>query len=316
MESDRKYLVVILLAACLTVVLVGNLIREPFRMRTAQAADRQEYVLKGAALYAESCVQCHGPKGEGVIGMPLNRKALQTDDTSSSGRELYETLYDTIWRGRTGLDEHPRWVQMPNGRWLSYTSMAAFGTALGGGLNEDQVRALTLFIMNPDGTQWSLPGTPDLAPFEAATYPVDESGLLKLPDPPGVDPVIRKQAQSVLRDRTRSQCLNCHTVGATGARIGPDLSDLGRWGVDRAFIAQWIRYANQPMHHDADQTVLPHDRRMAVYWSSNRAVTGPDPDLTGPVVSEGPYYMLRFKDRLTDAEIEALADYLTALRLK
>lgn len=316
MHTERKYKVVMLLASLLTIVLVGNAVREPSRIQAAGSNERQEYVRRGAAIYATQCVQCHGPKGEGVIGMPLNRAALRADASSPEGQDLYDFIYEAIWRGRPGFAEHPRWVKTPDGRWLSYTNMAAFGYPLGGALNEDQTRALTLFIMEPEGTQWSFPGSPVIAPFDRPSYQVDEDGLLRLPDPPGLDPAVSATAKSLLRDRTKSQCLNCHLVGGTGVKNGPDLSDLGRWGLDREFLIDFLRYANQPMHAEDPEPPIAHDLRMPVYWSAHRAVNGPEPELQNPVVSAGPYYMLRFSHRLTDAEIEALADYLLALRLK
>lgn|GEM_PF-1275134 len=313
MRTERKYKIIMAMAMLLSLLLLGTCIREPFRIRAAEQAQLEAYVLRGAALYATNCVQCHGPKGEGVVGTPLNRADLRVGTDSLQARPVYDMVYKAIAEGRPGNLNHPFWQRVDGNRWISYTAMPAWGRAAGGPADEEQVRALSLFLMQPVGDQWSLVGDSDLAPYEAARYPTDAAGLLSLPDANGLDAATQSTAQRVLRDRTRSQCLNCHMVGETGAQIGPGLSGLGSWGLDQAFVADWIRYANQPMHHDTDQRVITHEQRMPVFWSENRAVAAPSVDLSHRIASEGPYYMLRFAGRLTDAEIEALAQYLLAI---
>lgn len=311
MSGERKYKVMTLLTALLTLVLLGSCLREPFRLKAAQAKEREDYVLKGARVYAEQCVQCHGPRGEGSIGMPLNRAALQVDDRSPGGTPVYERITKAIAEGRAG-SETVKWAKAPDGRWVSYTAMAAWGKEYGGPLDVEEVRALALFIMKPEGDQWSLIGDGDLAPLAAADYTPDATGQLPLPDGQGLDEATNVAAKALLRDRTTTQCLNCHFVGTRGAKFGPDLSYVSTWGVDQAFLEKFIAYANNGLPTDTDRYVIPHSERMPVYWSANRAVNDPQLDLTSPVASEGPYFMLRFRSRLTEEQIAVLAKYLLA----
>jgi mono/diheme cytochrome c family protein len=298
----------------LTVFLLGTCVREPFRMRAEEVRGREAYVLKGARIYAEQCVQCHGPRGEGSVGMPLNRAELKVDYTTAGGKAIYDKIYMAVDQGRPGSVDHPLWAKAPDGKWISYTAMAGWGRAAGGPLDEEALKAVTLFVMKPQGDQWSLIGDIDLAPIPGADYTVDESGKLPLPDAQGVDPAINERAKELLRHRTHTQCLNCHLVGARGAKVGPDLTLFGRWGVDQAFVERFIKYANQPLPNEADRYVLPHAERMPAYWSANRAVIGPALNLEKPVVSEGPYYMLRFREKFTQEEVSALATYLLGLK--
>jgi hypothetical protein len=60
--------------------------------------------------------------------------------------------------------------------------------------------------------------------------------------------------------------------------------------------------------------VVPHDERMPVYWTANRATTGPELNLSNNVVSEGPYFMLRFRPKLSQQEVSTLATYLLGLK--
>lgn len=312
MRNERKYKVLSLLTAFLLVLLGGVGVREYFRMGAAEARQFDEYVLKGARTYAMNCVQCHGPRGEGVIGMPLNLKEHQIDYQSPAGKEIYNELYEAILQGRPGNDAHFQWERTDDGKWISYTAMPAWGKEYGGSLDEDYIKALTLFIMKPGGDQWNLVGDTQLAPYQEVDLQADESGQIPLPD--SADTEVNAAAQALLRDIPRSQCLTCHIIGAKGAYIGPDLSQVGSWGVDREFLENWIQYSSPDPSDDERPGAMAHEERMPVYWSANRATVTPELNLENPVLSEGPYYMPRFKDKLTDEEITILSRYLLGLK--
>lgn len=307
MRNERKYKILTLLSVVLAALLLGNCLREPFRMNTAVYRQHEEYVLKGAKVYAENCVQCHGPKGEGVIGMPLNRAEFRVDYESPAGRDTYNLIYNTLKMGRPGNPEHYQWVKTEDGKWLSYTTMPAWHKDYGGPLDDDYIKALTLFIMYPDpeGVQWDKVGS-DQAPIPAASLDVDDTGVIPLPDS-DVDSETNASAKALLRNLGKSQCLTCHTIGNRGGKIGPDLSNVGSWGIDQAFLEEWIKKASGP-------NAMPHDQRMPVYWSQNRATKTDKIDLSKRVVSEGPYFMPPFEGKLTDAEISTIAKYLLGLK--
>lgn len=313
MRNARKYTVIILLTALLALVAVGNAIREYWRMEVAVFRQHEEYVLKGAKTYAENCAQCHGPRGEGVIGMPLNRKEYQVDYTSPNGRDVYRMLTETIRQGRAGNADHFQWVQVGD-KWISYTEMPAWGRDYGGSLDEDYIHALALFIMKEDGTQWSLVGNTDKAPFPDTGLEEYTGRYEEIPLPDSANTEVNEAAQALLRDIPRSQCLTCHVIGTVGGKIGPDLSRVGSWGIDQAFLEEWIKYANVGQPGEENPEAMPHDRRMPVYWAAHRANTGPELNLENPVISEGPYYMTRFHGRLTDEEISLIAEYLMGLK--
>lgn len=325
MRNERKYKIISLLTSLLAILLLGNCFREYYRMESATQRQSDEYVLAGAKIYAQNCMQCHGPKGEGVTGMPLNRKALQVDPTSPAGKETYNMVYNTLLMGRKGNDSHFQWEKTADGYWISYSTMPAWGKEYGGPLDSEGIKALTLFIVNPDPErkQWDLVGTSE-APPQAADLPKDYSALsaeekvkqLPLPNAQ-VDAATNASAQTLLRNLGKSQCLTCHTIGAKGGKIGPDLSKVGAWGVDQKFLEDWIKYANRPGPNDQDQTpAMAHDKRMPVYWSASRASITPSVRLgkEHQVLSEGPYSMPRFKGKLSDEEISILAKYLMGLK--
>lgn len=314
MRNERKYRIISLLTVVLSVLLLGNCFREPWRMDSSVYRQHEEYVLKGAKVYAENCVQCHGPRGEGVTGMPLNRKVFQVDYESPAGKEIYNMIYATLDRGRPGNSEHFQWEKTPNGYWISYSTMPPWGRDNGGPLDNDYLKALALFIMKADGTQWDLIGDEEKAPIPRAKLDPDETGKIPLPTPQGVPADVTASAQALLRNLGKSQCLTCHKIGSSGGYVGPDLTRVGSWGIDQAFLEEWIKYAAPNEADKVRPQAMPHDRRMPVYWSANRATLGPNLNLEDKIISEGPYAMPRFKDRLTDAEIAILAQYLMGLK--
>jgi mono/diheme cytochrome c family protein len=280
-------------------------------MGAAETTEHSEYVLNGAKIYAQNCIQCHGPHGEGVIGMPLNRKANQVDPASPAGRDVYTLISNTLRQGRPGNSQTFERHQLPDGSWISYTAMPAWGRDFGGPLDDDAIKQLALFIMNKDGSQWNIPGTSDAPPQDSDLKP-DASGVIPLPD--SANPDVDASAKALLRNLGKSQCLTCHTIGAKGAKIGPDLTHVGTWGVDQAFLENWIKYANVDPKDLEHPQAMPHEQRMPVYWSANRAAVTPNLNLNSKILSEGPYYMPRFKNKLSDAEITNIARYLMGLK--
>lgn len=318
MRNERKYKIITLLTTVLALLLLGTCVREPFRLAAATERQYDEYILKGAKAYAENCMQCHGPRGEGVIGMPLNQSNLKVDYASPAGKEVYNRIYNTLLMGRKGNDLHFKWEKTPDGKWISYSTMPAWGKEYGGPYDSDYLKALTLFIMHPDGSQWGIVGTSDAPPQPAdlaADKEEDGKKVIPLPNAKGLSDADNASAKALLRNLGKSQCLTCHVIGPKGGKIGPDLTYTGSWGVDQKFLEDWIKYANQPQPNDQDKTAaIAHNARMPVYWSANRASTSPELNLKNPVESEGPYYMPRFKGRLTDEEITLIARYLMGLK--
>lgn len=318
MRNERKYKIITLMTVLLSVFLLGNCVREYWRLEAAEARQHQIWVLKGAKVYAENCIQCHGPRGEGVIGMPLNMTQYKVDHEAPAGKEAYNIISSAVRAGRKGNDAHFQWERTPDGKWISYSTMPAWGKDFGGPLDDDYVKAVTLFIMNPDGSQWDLIGT-EAAPVQPASFPrvggdpngaIDQAKLAAGLPKGTLDEATSAAARTLMANVPKSQCLSCHVVGEFGGKIGPDLTYVGSWGIDQPFLERWIKYPGGSGTPPGQ--AMPHDERMPVYWSANRAATQPTLNLKDKIVSEGPYYMPRVN--LTDAEVTLLSRYLLSLK--
>ena len=227
--QGRKYLIVLLLAWVVILLWGATALREPFRLAFAERFFHESYVEKGAKLYAENCVTCHGPVGEGVVGPPLNREEFHGTPTENA--DVYDMLYNTIARGRPGTTS-PKWVKLPDGSWASYTQMPQWLNDAGGPLNDQQVKQLVTFIMNGDFSQVSssIP-KPNLG--ENNKYITLDTSYMSLED--------QQRAQEIFETAGGSGCVTCHTIGSRGGNVGPNLSDLGAWGLDEEFLTQWIK---------------------------------------------------------------------------
>jgi mono/diheme cytochrome c family protein len=260
----------------------------------AAAANNQELIAadQGAALFAQYCVPCHGPRGEGFIGAPLNIPQLRGDPSQDPA--IYQFLVTTISEGRPGY-VGPTWVKAPDGHWQSETAMPTWLQADGGSLTIDEVDNLATFIMVGDWNQVlqdipaEAPPTPDGA-WPASTMPAAQ----------------QQQAQQAIE---QIGCLNCHTIGAKneGGKVGPDITLVESWSKDpswKQFIYDWIQ---NPKLMSQEQMRAP------IYWNPNyphtsaNLIYGQVQKMTLPDTYMPTYQM-------TDAQRHLIVDYLFSIK--
>lgn len=245
----RKYIIVTVLVWLLIGSWALYLALEGQRIAAMEEAHVADLISRGAVIYAENCVVCHGPIGEGVVGPPLNREAFRGNPLED--KDTFDLIYTTVARGRPGTAT-TRWEMLSTGEWASYTAMPVFGVEGGGPLNEQALRAVTSFIMQGD---WSM--VSGLIP--PPVIPEDREELLAgMPDAVGLSPELNRRGKEVFVDRG---CIACHTVGSVGGSTGPDLSRVGSWvALDREhwgnFLWDWIANPQEV------------ENRAPVYWSN------------------------------------------------
>ncbi|HEY8424979.1 MAG TPA: c-type cytochrome [Limnochordales bacterium] len=278
--KGRTYFIVMILSWALVVVWGVYWAREGSRMAATQAAFRTEMIERGAQLYAQNCVICHGAVGQGVVGPALAREALQGDPETD--RDTYDFLYNTVARGRPGSTT-PRWERLPSGEWASFTAMPAWSVEVGGPFNEQALREVVYFLMSGEWQRVSryIPA----ARLEG-----------ELPPAQGVPEDVQQEAKAIIAQKG---CLVCHTIGSVGGSIGPNLSNVGSWGLDHDFLKGWIQ--NPPTTAN----------RAPVYFS-NFAGIGSDGRPSGTRIDYGPTQMPALG--LTDEEADIVARYLMGLK--
>lgn len=259
--KGRKYIAVTALSWLIIVLIGAYFSLEGWRMGQAEEGHTARDVAMGLRIYAQNCVVCHGPLGEGVVGPPLNREEFRVHPAED--RETYELLARTVRNGRPG-SATPHWVRLPNGEWASYTAMPTWGIENGGPLNEQEIRAVATFMMLGDwhavSAQIPAPTLPEPGAPEAAW-------MAKMPDGVGLTAAQNAAGKRVFVEKG---CATCHTLGSLGGRTGPDLTKLGSWGVSPAFLREWIK------------NPAAVENRAPVYWSNYSG-----PLLTAPEVTRG-----------------------------
>jgi len=205
---------------------------EPGRLSRAEARVLEEQIARGAQLYAENCVICHGPAGEGVIGPPVNRPEWRENLTEIEREQVAAMLTSVVELGRGGSDA-TRWeISGGPGNWTitSYTKMPTWGRAHGGPLNEQQVEDLVALMME---FEW---GTADVARMIAPHIPPATTTTFEnLPEATGVSQAVNDRGRQLVVDN----CLVCHMVGDYGRPYGPTLTDVGNWTTPE-FLYDWL----------------------------------------------------------------------------
>lgn len=308
MRNERKYFTLSVLSVLLVGLLFVTCAREYWRMAAASDRQAQEYALLGAKVYGEYCIQCHGPVGEGNVGIPLDRPDLQGDPRDTRFKETYRMIYETIERGRVGRTT-PQWVKADDGRWISYTQMPAWGRDYGGPLDEHYVQAAAYFVAM--GNMPQDPSEPDGSNIWRAVEAPSPNMDPELPDAQGLSAEENAAAKVLIEKEILPSCLACHTIGSKGGVIGPNLTNVGSWG-DRNpeewedFLRRWV--------YDAPS--VPLTERVPSYWHAHRAGRV-EPELKDPVDTDLVTTMPSFKtqfDQMGQEKLDLLIKYLMGLK--
>lgn len=198
----------IILVSLTTIVVVVYAFNEEDRMANEAEAQHARAVEVGATVYENNCSGCHGPKGEGILGLcpPLNDANFFTSRMEEVGwsGSLEDYIVSTVASGRatsTRPDEYAGQGQ---------PAMPAWSDQYGGPLRPDQIQNVATFILNWESTaleEYVLEelATPTPGPEEAN------------------DPVAR--GQRVYLD---SGCGGCHTIeGISAGTVGPNQTNIG-----------------------------------------------------------------------------------------
>ncbi|MEO9255830.1 MAG: LysM peptidoglycan-binding domain-containing protein [Tepidiformaceae bacterium] len=125
----------ILLIVVLFFTLVGgcaaySIIDLPYRAPNQATYQQAQSVERGALLFANNCRTCHGIKGEGGVGLPLNKPEFQDQDPLVLAANT-ALIHTTLYCGRAG------------------TLMPAWLSTNGGSLNGEQIVHLIDLITAP-----------------------------------------------------------------------------------------------------------------------------------------------------------------------
>jgi mono/diheme cytochrome c family protein len=249
--------------------------------------DRQLAVREGKHIYAQYCIQCHGPVGEGCIGPALARDDwrpvingepnLDFDEASS------ELIYKTLERGRASNQPG---VQMPG--WS-----VREGT---GPLTDQELEELVLFIQYGE---WA-----EVLDDAASAVNLAEP----LPAYPGFTD--EERIAEVKQVMLEKGCLTCHQIGKGGGQIAAILTDVGsRRNAD--WLRRWIK----------DPKSVPDNERGPNLWLIGPTATvPPPPGVTATVVAQPTAQQYAMNETymptipMTDEELELMVDYLSKAR--
>jgi mono/diheme cytochrome c family protein/plastocyanin len=148
MNTSKQINVIVALVFAAVIATGVYTMWDPTRSADAKDTQLESTITRGAFLFAQNCIVCHGDKGEGgavanrlKLAPPLNGrndlqgKDLKTGQVDAQAKALaFKLVTDTITCGRIGK------------------SMPPWAIVNGGTLNDDQIRQLATFIT--EGTGW------------------------------------------------------------------------------------------------------------------------------------------------------------------
>lgn len=245
MRSSSKNLLR-LTGISITVILIGLVLFFP---AAAQSSDDDQLLEQGAKIFADNCAVCHGEDGQGRIGATLAK------DWPSIRPDL--RIQETVERG------------------VKDTFMPAWGLAYGGPLDNDEIEAVTRYILS-----WES-GEPRII-FPTPT----QDTRLRLTPPPGVtgDPNNGAQLYKV-------NCAVCHgaqgegRIGATLARdwssIRPDLrvKSVIESGVEGAVMPPWSQANGGPLSDQQINDIVAY----ILTWPATSSIPEPQEPSIGPL---------------------------------
>jgi mono/diheme cytochrome c family protein len=209
------------IAFMLVMIILGVIaLFEPARLQETTEAFTGRQVEKGAALFKDSCVECHGTEGKAqdcvtaageekaCVGLPLNHIPLLCGDPS-------ERMVQMGW---TGSKE--AFIRQTIAAGRPPTLMPTWSQEYGGPMEDYQIDEVVAYVLN-----WS--ADPDLCGegvvVEAVEWPESWEEL------PEGDASAGEEAYLT------NGCNACHGIpdGSVPAAVGPDLSNIANDAVDR-----------------------------------------------------------------------------------
>lgn len=215
---DKKIVVGAATLFGLFVLMGGYFVIQPTIRANAAEEQTRIDVVRGRALFAQLCYDCHGrdgkagrtPDGKTLPGLPLNRADLKYEAIKADPAKVADVrklLENTIGRGRAFTP--PRY------------SMPAWARSEGGPLSPWQVKQLADLIMYGTDEDWA-----DIA---QARQEHDMPLAEQIPNPPAVPSG---------EDVAKGVCTRCHAFTAGQTSPNPLAPNLATYGKDGPFADQ------------------------------------------------------------------------------
>jgi mono/diheme cytochrome c family protein len=194
-------------------------IEEP-RMSAQTASWEGRTIENGAALYSGNCASCHGIEGQGAIGVApaLQSRYFFTNRISDIGYSgtLQDYIKGTVAAGRPSK---------PLGQWAQH--MPVWSSTYGGPMRQDQVEAVTQFVLNWEAAAlMQAPEDDPWIPFEDGSKMTAVTGEVVVTQPAGGGDGGVRDPETLF---VSMGCAGCHNLeeDQTANNVGPVAPHLG-----------------------------------------------------------------------------------------
>ncbi len=243
-KSPILKIVLGILASLIAIALVlVVLLTEETRMEAQTGSWQGREIENGAALFANNCASCHGPDGRGGAGPALRSHYFFTDTGRLADVGWAGTLYDyvelTVAAGRPSKT---------SGQWS--VIMPTWGQAYGGPMRDDQVRAVTAYVVNWQNDALAQTAEEDpWIPFQDVRKPVSQQSI----DPPPLEEGTAAVSEGPLEPDalfTSMGCVACHNLtepqtADNRGPVGPNMGNLAENAATRVEGLSAAEYVHQ-----------------------------------------------------------------------
>lgn len=225
------------------VLLFAGVIEE--RRMAAQTGNWQgRGIEKGAEIFANNCVTCHGFNGEGGAGPALNSKYFFTrrlNDVNFTG-SLEDYIELTVAAGRPSKTNSSQWTVV----------MATWSHRYGGPLRDDQVENVTQYVLNWESTalQQTDEEDPWIAFADTPARPLEGEEAAPVAEAPASSDGPR-DPQTLFTELT---CVACHNLtepqtDSVRGPIGPNLGNLHENAPNRVAGQDAVTYVHNSIQN-------------------------------------------------------------------
>ncbi len=175
---------------------------------------------RGAKTYASLCFDCHGKRGEGLVGLPLNKPEFKAS-CGANGEDVNGKKCKPADDEKT-RDFIAKTVARGRARPVPAISMPAWSRDEGGQLNQEQINQAVSFVMYGN--------------WDRILQIREEEDLALEPNPPR--PPTPRSPEDLGRSVAQQTCATCHSFDPSKTSPNSQAPNLGKYGSQGPFSDQ------------------------------------------------------------------------------
>lgn len=229
---DRRHVGAVVLTLLIAIFIPVYWIGEPGRMAAAEERQHEQMIERGAEIFVNTCVTCHGDRGQGGLTNPPGRQGLPLNTPGfMQARDI------TYLRKRVSVGSlvPPTPTPAPGAKPSTQTLMPAWSQEFGGPLKPLDIEYVVQFVASQ---RWDL--SAEIFAKENAGKPTPTPAAAAL----GANATPADRGKALFLSKG---CVGCHTIeGLSSGTVGPNLTHIATQKYDDMdnspdFLKKWVK---------------------------------------------------------------------------